>query len=503
MKIQRRFVQRGILLLTFQFCNANVAETQPRGRGAPSYQRRLVEEFDLDNDGRVEGAERANALKWIRDERKKNPPRRRGSGGRPQTSLQSRRISRSDVEVYPEGDLYDVNAIRTIFLDFELPLWAEEMALLWRTGISTSATLTMDGAEYPNVGVRFRGTSSFFTILNRKKKSFAISLDWANPQQKVKGYKSLNLLNGHADPTFMRTVLFSHIAGKYVAICKASFVHLVINGESWGLYINDQQINKQFTKEAFGTKGGARWKIPPNFQGQAALAYQGPRAEDYEGKYQLGFSKSKAQAWRGLIKLCDVLSRSTPGELEKKLPLLLDVEHALWFLALDNVLMDGDGYHYRGSDYAIYMNPDGQFFPLFRDNNEAFSYTGGPGGFGRSDPFRHGKKTLTLDPLVHIDEERAALCKALLSVPGWRRQYLDRCRALVNDWLDWKKVGPLVTAWQQQIEPLIKTDDKALYGHQAFLVGLAEGTEGRPGLKKFFRERRAFLLECEALKKRN
>jgi hypothetical protein len=33
----------------------------------------------------------------------------------------------------------------------------------------------------------------------------------------------------------MRTVLFSHIARDYIAMPKACFVHLVINGESWGL----------------------------------------------------------------------------------------------------------------------------------------------------------------------------------------------------------------------------------------------------------------------------
>lgn len=151
----------------------NVAEAQRPSRSGsrpqPTYERRLVEQFDQNENGRVEGPERAAALTWIRDEREKNPPRRRGSGGEDTTDLVPRRAGKGEVETYPDRDLYDVGVIRTIFLDFEQPEWADEMALLWRTGISTHATLTMDGKEYPDVGVRFRGSSSFFSILDRKK----------------------------------------------------------------------------------------------------------------------------------------------------------------------------------------------------------------------------------------------------------------------------------------------------------------------------------------------
>ncbi len=484
-----------VTLLLVILATANVVVGQGQ---RPSYQQRLVEKFDEDKNGRVEGPERVAALKWIVAEREKNPPRRRGSGQGDDSDIEPQQIGKSDVENFPNRDLYDVDVIRTIFLDFPQSNWADEMALLWRTEISTPATLTMDGKQYPDVGIRFRGSSSFFTVLNRKKKSFAISIDWANQRQRLSGYKSLNLLSGHADPTFMRSVLFSHIAGQYVPTPKTCWVQLVINGESWGLYINDQQINKDFTADAFGARKGTRWKIRPNFKGEAALAYQGPNIEDYTGKYSIGFSDSEPKAWKRLIELCDTLSNSPSEELQQKLPPLLDVDHALWFLALDNVLMDGDGYHYRGSDYALYLHPDGRFYPLFRDNNESFSYGGGPGGFGRRDPFERGKGSLKLDPLVHVDEQRAALCHALLSVPKWRSQYLENCRTIARDWLDWTKTGALVANWQQRIEPLIKADDKALYGYDAFLTGLDQGTERKPGLKKFCDERRAFLAEYKA-----
>src|SRR5206468_3810245 len=100
--------------------------------------------------------------------------------------------------------------------------------------------LTVDGKKYSNVGVRFRGTSSYFTVGAGYKRSFNVSLDFVNRKQRLHGYKTLNLLNSHDDPSFLSTVLYSHIARKYIPTPKANLVKVVINGESWGVYVNAQ-----------------------------------------------------------------------------------------------------------------------------------------------------------------------------------------------------------------------------------------------------------------------
>ena len=63
-----------------------------------------------------------------------------------------------------------------------------------------------------------------------------------------------------------------------------------------------------------------------------------------------------------------------------------------------------------------------------------------------------------------------------------------------------KKISPLVAKWKAQIEPIVARDDKALYGHQAFLDTLGQGSGRTPGLEKFITERREFLLKHPALK---
>lgn len=474
----------------------------PPPGGAPRFaKKKLVQRFDKNKNARLDSAERAAAIEWIVEDKKKNPPRRRGRGSKFEPKMASYKVAKDSVATHKDKPLYDTSVVRTMFLDFANPKHDEHMKLFYRTDIDEPATLTVDGDVYEDVGVHYRGSSSYFTVVNHPKKSMSISLDYVDRKQRIGGFKTMNLLSAHADPSFMRTVLFAHICGGYIKMTKASFVHLVINGESWGLYINDQQLNKDFVEGAFGTRKGARWKMGPNFKGEAALFYQGAKTSDYATKYELKSASSKKKAWAGLIGLCKLLSEGTPEQLEADLPKRLNIEHTLWFLALDNVLMDGDGYHYRGSDYAIYMHPDGQFYPLFRDNNEAFGYGGGPGGFGRGGSRRGGPGGAKMDPVALAKEERAALCKALLSVPKWRKAYLDRCRTIRDTWLDWNKVGPIVKRYRELIEPIVKKDEKSLYGYDAFVGSLEKGTARRPGLRRFLEERRKFLDEHEALKK--
>ncbi|MGI9176680.1 MAG: hypothetical protein ACR2IT_02350, partial [Pirellulales bacterium] len=53
----------------------------------------------------------------------------------------------------------------------------------------------------------------------------------------------------------------------------------------------------------------------------------------------------------------------------------------LWFLALDNALVNSDGYWTRASDYTLFADAKGMFHVIPHDMNEAFSSGhGGPGG---------------------------------------------------------------------------------------------------------------------------
>src|SRR6185295_16896613 len=95
-------------------------------------------------------------------------------------------------------------------------------------------------------------------------------------------------------------------------------------------------------------------------------------------------TKDDPKRWADFIKLCKVLNQTPPEKLEEALAPLLDIDGALKFLALDNTLINNDGYWIRTSDYSIYEDEKGRFHIIPQDSNETFSRPGGPGfGGGR------------------------------------------------------------------------------------------------------------------------
>ena len=185
-------------------------------------------------------------------------------------------VSPADVANHSDADLYDPTVLRTLFLEFESKDWEQELSDFHNSDVEVPAKLTVDGKEYPNVGVHFRGMSSYMGIPEGYKKSLNLSVDFVNEDQRLYGYRTLNLLNGHDDDSLMSSVLYSHIARQFMPAPKANFVRVVINGEDWGVFANVQQFNKDFTKENYGTGKGAALEgaRQPGWRCRAAILWR-------------------------------------------------------------------------------------------------------------------------------------------------------------------------------------------------------------------------------------
>ena len=132
--------------------------------------------------------------------------------------------------------------------------------------------------------------------------------------------------------------------------------------------------------------------MPGNPGGRGGMEYLGddPRStsdlRDQDGRRPEGLEP--------LIQLCKVLNETPPDKLEAALPPLLDIDGVLRFLAVDNALVNSDGYWTRASDYSIYQDVKGRFHVIPHDMNEALINEGGrgrgPGGpppdFARGGP---------------------------------------------------------------------------------------------------------------------
>lgn len=513
----------------------------PGGLDAMSQDRPLVKQFDKDGNGRLDTAERAAAREWMATQPLTGmaammdfmgrgiPGGRAGMaammGGRGLAPAgPGRRVTPADVRpVSTRASLYDTGTLRTLFLQFESPAWEKELEAFYRTDVEVPATLTVDGRAYREVGVHFRGMSSYMMTPEGSKRSLNITVDFANEDQRLLGYRTLNLLNVNGDATFTRPLLYSEIARKYLPAGRANYVRVVINGENWGVYVNVEQFNTDFIQERFGTRRGARWKVPGSPFGQGGMSYLGDDAQAYKNIYEIK-SNDNARSWRDLIAMFKVLNTTPLDKLEAALAPVLNVDGALRFLALEVALVNTDGYWTRASDYNIYQDERGKFHVLPHDMNEAFeeeNFGGGPGrGFpppglpgrggppapgaaagppgmpplppGMQFPATFGRATVELDPLVGLDDASKPLRARLLAVPALRAKYLGYVRDIAEKWLDWRVVEPLVRQYQGVIAEEVKLDTKRLYTFEAFQTGVSTGPES---LKSFLDRRRAFLLK--------
>jgi len=443
----------------------------------------VVARFDKDGDKRLNDVERGAARTYL--ESQPSGFRRQRFGFASTQTTSGRAMSPADLKPpFPSTPLYDAGTLRTIFIDFSNADWERELSTFYNTDVEVPATVTVDGQVYRDVGVHFRGNSSYRMVPQGAKRSLNLTFDDVHKEQALRGYTTVNLLNSHEDPTFLRTVLAQEIARDYVPALKSNYVRVVINRESWGVYVNDQQFDKRFVTEAFKTTGGVRWKVPGSPRARGGLEYWGDKPEDYKRAFELK-SNERPKAWTDLIRLTKTLNETPADTLEAALAPMLDVDEALRFLAVDVVLTNGDGYWARASDYLLYQDPLGRFHIVPGDMNETFSE--GSRGFG----FSGALPSATLDPLVGTNEASKPLRSKLLAVPALRARYLTYVRAIAEKWFDWKRLGPLAERYQALIDAEVKSDTRKLDAYEDFA---ADHPRTHGAFRSYVERRRAYLL---------
>ncbi len=477
------------------------------GGGMANSEISLVPTYDKDKDGHLNAAER----KAVREAAATG-------GGRPgrnwpadtfNTSHGPRNalLKPADVKTYANEPLYDPATLRTIFLTFENRDWEEELAFFYNTDVEVPATVVVDGKTYRDVGVHFRGMTSFRMVGDGQKRSLNLSFNDVHDKQRLLGYQTLNLLNSAADPTFLRSMLYMQIARDYIAAPKANYARVVINGENWGIYINLQQFNAEFTREA-GGGSGERWKVPGNPRSRGGgLAWLGEDAEQYRRYYEIR-SKDKPESWEKLITLTRVLNQTPPANLVAELSPILDIDAVLRFLAVEKVLINNDGYWTRGSDYSLYIDTQGRFHVVPHDVNEAMRPIENL-GWGRFDnDLPLGQGAIDLDLFAGADDPGKPLLNRLMLVPELKEKYLGYVRSITEKWLDWERIGPLAASYQALIAADVQADNRKLGSTEQFTAGVTEdvpesfgGPIAAPGmsLKTFVEKRRAYIVGALAM----
>jgi len=441
---------------------------------------KLLRRFDADGNGRLDYAERTSARTYLAA----HPELRRPARG-PSTTRRGTpgpKLSPSDVKSFGANvPLYDTDTLRTIFLQFDHDDWEQELAAFWHTDVEVPAAVIVDGKSYRDVGVSFRGNNSFTAVPDSLKRSLTLSFDAVHANQQLLGYRTIHLLNSNGDPTFLRTQLYLVVARDYIPALKSNFMRVVINGESWGVYPNQQSFTREFLRDEFKTTDGTQWKSPNNSTG-GGISYLGDDPALYRRWYEMK-GKDDPHAWAALIRVCKTLNEAPADRLESALAPLMDVDGVLKFLALDAALINNDGYWNDGSDFNLYLDAKGVLRLTPHDANEGFRGAGRGGA--------------QLDPLTALDDPDKALRRKLLAVPVLRDRYLKYVGDIADKWLDWQRLGPIAEQYRKLIADDVARDSRKLEATEAFTTGVyGDGIAPPPAssIKGFADQRRAFLL---------
>jgi len=365
--------------------------------------------------------------------------------------------------------LYNVNEIKSIYLTFTDPNWQNTLASYYNTDNYLSGTLSIDGQVLSQVGVQYKGQTSYSQLpQGSQKKSFSIKTDHFIADQEIQGYNNLNLNNSFQDATFLREFIYLQLIRKHIPAAKASFTKLYINGESWGLYINVQQLNKDYLEEWFLSNDGTNWRAdspiptggggggPQWGDGTAALNYLGANQATYQQYYTLK-STEETDPWSLLVNTCDVLNNTPIANLSDQLPEVMDVDRALWFLACEIAFGDDDSYVYKGKmDYYVYWEKEtGRTVPLEFDGNSVLT-----------------TQTQNWSPFYKADNVNFPLMNRLMQVPEYRQRYLAHMRTVVSEMLSLSVTQSMISQYSAMIDAEVQADTKKIYTYQQFLSGL-------------------------------
>lgn len=397
-----------------------------------------------------------------------------------------------------KNDLYSLDRVHEIRLEFQRDNWAGIMDSLRLYGNGLlSGIAKVDGKEYTNVGVRYRGNRSF--RIGNKRNALHIKLNHQDSAQNHQGYQTLKLSNALRDPSMVREVLGYEIAGKYMIAPRASYSRVYINNEYYGLFINVEAIDEVFLEKNFQSAENTLIKCTPDLDKKSpegckqnifsSLEYE-ENMECYKSNYEL----KSAKGWNDLANLANALYKNN-SDLSK----VLDVDATLWMLAFNNVVVNLSSYSGQYSqNYYLYKNNHGKFVPILWDLNLAFgSYKNTGEGSDLSN-----KELIKLDPLLHADTPYKPLISQLMKTPEYKKVYLSHMKTILNDNFMDNDYEQRAKDLQKLIEQAFTNDPNKTYTKEDFERSLYS-TIGRrskiPGIYSLMNKRAKFLKKHESL----
>ncbi|MDP2317662.1 MAG: CotH kinase family protein [Pseudomonadota bacterium] len=212
----------------------------------------------------------------------------------------------------------------------------------------TPADVEIEGEVLTNVGLHFKGSSSFQNLTG--KPSLKLHFNEFVPTQRYGEMNRLTLNNMVQDPSQAREILTYWLLNEGGGLApRASYAHVTINGADYGLYLCLEPMDHDFLARRFPFPDGDLW--------------EGANGADLTAVGVAGFELKSGLGDTARLREVATAVATPSADYYANADRYVVMDQALDFWAWQMVTADIDGYPYHLNDWFMYGDPgrEGRF----------------------------------------------------------------------------------------------------------------------------------------------
>jgi spore coat protein CotH len=328
-----------------------------------------------------------------------------------------------------------------------------------------SGVVKIDDHDIQNIGVRFKGNSSYLTSAAHAKRPFRLDFNHYEDNQNYRGYKGLSLSNDILDPSGIREALgyaLCRAAGVPASRTAFAEVSLHVPGkfehQLLGLYTAVEPVDKTFLKANFGESKGLLLK-PERMRSIDYLGEDWPR---YQDRFQPKRKATPAEQQR-VIAFCKLVHQADDATFRAEIGKFLNVPSFINYMAANALVVNLDSFFGLSHNYYLYLHSKTHQFTFIPwDMDLSFGHMAMFGPVSAQSDFSINKPTVGANKLV----------ERLLEMPGFRTQYLARVKHLLETIYSDAALKDLVAQTRTTVKPVLERQQQIGVKTSTGLFGL-------------------------------
>ena len=330
--------------------------------------------------------------------------------------------------------------------------------------------MVVDGKRFEDIGLRFKGNSSYRSSGQSPRKPFKVDTNRFTAGLKFHGRSKLNFSNAFKDPTYMKEKLgyeMYRAAGLPVPGVGWARLYLTVEGlydrKLLGLYVLVEQTDDDFLTKHFGEASKNSLLMKP--ERMRDWEYLGEDISKYDERYDIKEGKENTALIKRFAEFLKLLENGTDEEFSKEIGARLDQDGLASYLAATALMSSLDSYIGTPHNYYVLVDAaDGKLKLLPWDVNEAWA----------TFALFHRQESLLRWDIERPWVTKRRLLERLFELESFKTLYLSKVKLLLQTSFKKDKLFSRLDELRTLVEPLLK-DDPFGTGVEGMVRGL-EGT---------------------------